>query len=661
MHSILLNRFLTASLIWVVASFLVHELCSLDIWWQLAIGEDILQQLRVPEINIYSAGAFGQPYHDSHWLFQVLLAISHRLAGLNGPILCMITIWGLTLFLVYKESRTVIGTTSAVLITVLAAGASAERFLPRPEIISFLMVALFYSRLHQEKYNTPTQMLLLVSLQVIWVNSHGLFVIGPFMVGCYWLMHAIKFIRKEDNSLKPLSTLLVLLGASLLLSPYGTGALEYSYLLFHEVGQAAPDHMKGVNELSPTFGAAAMGASAFWFFMILLILAPLSAVINYRKLNLARLLIVSALCLAALTGRRNIVLFAVAAAPFITENLAPYVSRLALNSRVQKGWQAFITCGMLLWSGYPLSGAYYLHMEIPARTRLGVTPDFFPHGLVDFINEHHIKGQVYNSNRLGGFYLYHFFPDRIPFIDGRWEIYGEPFFKAKKQALENYGNWEQWATQYQITNVLLHHTSPESRLLVPALYNDPQWSLVYYDFAAAFFVRNNSLGSAQPILFSPSSRILMADVRPDSRLMLNSFYRNLGLKPLLLENLNQSLRFGLHKEKILLEMAKINMDLGRYPDAKNSYQQLLKIAPYQADALSDLAFISYQQHNYVQALDYSTQAMATEPDNLDIRFNHTLILVAAGQQEEATRLLSNILAIRPDYWKAKQLLKEIRK
>jgi len=661
MHSILLNRFLTTCLIWVVASFLVHELCSLDIWWQLAIGEDILQQLRIPEINIYSAGALGQPYHDSHWLFQVLLAISHRLAGLNGPILGMVAIWGLTLFLVYKESRTVIGTTSTVLITFLVAGASAERFLPRPEIISFLMIALFYSRLRQQKYNTPVEMLLLISLQIIWVNSHGLFVIGPFMVGCYWLMHAIKFMRKEDNSLRPLSTLLALLVASLLVSPYGTGALEYSYLLFQEVGQAAPDHMKGVNELSPTFGAAAMGASAFWFFMVLMVLAPLSAALNYRRLNLANLLIVSALCLAALTGRRNIVLFALVAAPFITENLAPYLSRLAINTKAQKGWQAFIAGGMLLWSGYPLSGAYYLHMEIPARARLGVTPDFFPHGLVGFIKEHDIKGQVYNSNRLGGFYLYHFFPDRIPFIDGRWEIYGEPFFKAKKQALQNYSNWKQWAAQYRVTNVLLHHTSPESQLLVPALYKDPQWSLVYYDFAAAFFVRNDSLGSAQPIVFSPSSRILSADVRPDGRLMLSIFYRNLGLKPLLLENLNQSLGFGLHKEKILLEMAKTNMDLGRFPDADNSYQQLLKLIPHQTDALSDLAFIRYQQHNYAQALDYSTRAMAAEPDNLDIRFNHTLILVAAGQQEEAASLLGDILAIQPDYWKAKQLLQEIRK
>ena len=142
-----LNRVLPAALVWVIAAFLVHELCSLDVWWHLVIGQDILQNFQVPELNIYSAGAFNQPYHDSHWLFQLLLAIFHAIAGLNGPILLMVLIWGLTLFIVYREIHTYSGTTAAVFITFLVMGASAERFLPRPEIITFLMVALFYALL----------------------------------------------------------------------------------------------------------------------------------------------------------------------------------------------------------------------------------------------------------------------------------------------------------------------------------------------------------------------------------------------------------------------------------------------------------------------------------------------------------------------------------
>jgi len=655
----LLNRLLPAALIWVVAAFLVHELSSLDVWWHLVIGRDILQNFQVPEVNIYSAGALNQPYHDSHWLFQVVLAVFHSVAGLNGPIFLMVLVWGLTLFIVYREAHTYSGTSGAVFITFLVMGASAERFLPRPEIITFLMIALFYALLRQAKYQTAAQVSLLVVLQIIWVNCHGLFVIGPFMVGCYWLFHAISFARGEENHFHQLSVVLLVICLSLLLSPYGTGALEYSFLLFSEVGKDAPNYMQAVNELSPTFGEAAMGASAFWFFVVLMGLMLASVAVGIRKLSISRVLIVGALCLAAFTGRRNIVLFALASAPFVAEHLFCKFSQLKLKPIMDKALKGVLLAVLLGWSAYPLSGAYYLDMEIPARSRLGVTPDFFPHGLPDFIREHNIQGQVYNTNRLGGFYLYHLYPDRVPFLDGRWEIYGEPFFMAKQTALSSYPAWQQWVAKYDVRSALLHHTSSESRLLAPALYQDPNWSLVYYDFAASYFVKNSALGSAQPIVFSSISGIPNEDVRPDSRFMLNAFYRNMGLKPLLLANLKQLLTTGLHKKNVLFEMAKINLDLNRLEQASTYYLQLLDLDVLHTEALSDLSFIYYQKQQFAQALIYSKKAVDSAPNNLDVRFNHCLVLAALNRKQDAINELNAILAIKPDYAKAKYLQQQL--
>jgi hypothetical protein len=656
-----INKLVIASLIWVTGAYLIHELCSLDIWWQLIIGEDILQQLRIPASNLYSAGALNQPYHDSHWLFQVALAISHRLAGLNGPILFMTLIWGAVFAITYREIRTDSSTAWAVLLCFLAVGASAERFLPRPEIITFLMIALFYSLLRQGKYESGRDLIILTLLQVLWVNSHGLFVIGPFMVGSYWLMEAIRYSTGKPNHFKQLSLLLVLISGALFASPYGSGALEYSYLLFSEVGQEAPDYMQRVNELSPTFGAKAMGASAFWFFLLLLVTTVISMLLNFRAINLARLLIICGLALAAITGRRNIVLFALVAAPFIGENLQPCLSRLNPKPWMQKAGASMLALGMLLWSSYALSGLYYIHMQIPARAGLGVTPDFFPHGLIEFIKQHDIKGQVYNTNRLGGFYLYHFFPDRLPLLDGRWEVYGDRFFEEKEQALQDYPSWKKWTAQYGVTNVLLHHTSHESPMLVPALYRDPDWSLVYYDFAASFFVRNDHLGSAQPITFSRHSQVLPDEPRPDSRYMLSSFYRNLGLKHLLAENLKKSLTFGYHRANTLTELAKVSMELGRYTEAEQHYRELLQLDDRQIDALSDLAFLNYQRRDYGQALHYSQRAVNVAPGNIDVLFNHALVLAANGERGAAISQLKAILQTQPNYQKAHQLLRQIEK
>lgn len=654
------EKLLPAVLIWVIAAFLVHELYSLDIWWHLVIGRDILQTFQVPDINIYSAGAFNQPYHDSHWLFQVLLAVFHAVAGLNGPILFSGLVWGITLFVVYRETHAYSGTAVAVFITFLVMGASAERFLPRPEIITFLMIALFYALLRRAQYQTTTQLVLLVVLQIVWVNCHGLFVIGPFMVGCYWLFHGIGFARGKENHFKRLSLVLATICLSLVVSPYGTGALEYSYLLFSEVGKEAPDYMQAVNELSPTFGEAAMSASAFWFYTTLMTLLLVAIVSNFKQISFPRILIIAALSLAAMTGRRNIVLFALVAGPFAGEHLAYLISRLTDKPVIAKSLKGLLLVSLLGWSFYPLSGAYYIDMEIPARARLGVTPDFFPHGLPEFIRQHHIKGQVYNTNRLGGYYLYHLYPDRIPFMDGRWEIYGDSFFLAKKQAFQSFSAWQQWAAKNDIDTVLLHHTSSESKMLAPALYQNAEWSLAYYDFTASYFVKNSALNDVQPIHFSATSTLPEGDIRPDSRFMLNSFYRNMGLKSLLLANLKILLPTGLHKTNVLYEIAKLHLELNELKLAERYYLQLIEQDGTHTKALSDLSYLYYQKQQLSTSLEYSAKAISSAPENLDIRFNHCLVLVALHREADAINELDAILAIKPGYAKASYLRKQLR-
>jgi hypothetical protein len=655
----LVDGLLVVALAWVAASFLIHELCSLDVWWQLAIGEDILEHFRIPDSNLYSAAAHGRPYHDSHWLFQLLLALTHRAVGLSGPVLFMAVAWGFTLGLLYREVHAFAGTATATLITFLVLGASAERFLPRPELVTFVMVVLFYSRLRRGRFETAGQIGLLVLLQVIWLNSHGLFVIGPFMVGCYWLVEAVACLRKRDHQLKRLTVALASVCAALLVSPQGLAPLQYSFLLFGEVGSTAPEHMRRVNELSPVFGTKAMSGSAFWFFAALLALAVASLAINFRRIPAGRLLIVAGLALAAFTGRRNIVLFALVAAPFAAENLSAFPTRLRVTSRLRCVAKLALAAVLVAWSLYPLSGRYYLDMEIPARFGLGVTPDFFPHGLKGFVEESGIRGQVYNTNRLGGFYMYHFYPDRLPFSDGRWEVYGNAFFEERRRALRHYPAWKDWVAGYGVEVALLHHTAGESAMLVPALYNDPEWSLVYYDFAASLFVKTNAVERSTPIVFSESSKALEGRVRPDSRLMLSAFYRNLGLDGLLIDNLERVLASGGENRNVLLELAGIHMRRQEFEEAERRYLQLLEIEPRRTDALRDLAFIHYTGGRYEQALAFSTRAVEANPGNVDLRFNRVLILLAMGREAEAREQLNAILETDPGYTKARQLLERL--
>ena len=69
----------------------------------------------------------------------------------------------------------------------LAAGPSGHerrRFAPRPEVLSLLGVAIYLTVLSRAD-GTPELAWALPLVQVAWVNTHGLFVLGPMILGAY--------------------------------------------------------------------------------------------------------------------------------------------------------------------------------------------------------------------------------------------------------------------------------------------------------------------------------------------------------------------------------------------------------------------------------------------------------------------------------------------
>ena len=63
-----------------------HLLNDPDTYWQIAIGQWILDHGAVPRTDIYSFTMFGQPWISTQWLAQVLLAGSYGVAGWAGPV-----------------------------------------------------------------------------------------------------------------------------------------------------------------------------------------------------------------------------------------------------------------------------------------------------------------------------------------------------------------------------------------------------------------------------------------------------------------------------------------------------------------------------------------------------------------------------------------------
>ena len=57
-----------------------------DTYWQIAVGQWILDHGTLPRVDVYSFSKLGEPWISSSWLAQILYAVSYNLAGWAGPV-----------------------------------------------------------------------------------------------------------------------------------------------------------------------------------------------------------------------------------------------------------------------------------------------------------------------------------------------------------------------------------------------------------------------------------------------------------------------------------------------------------------------------------------------------------------------------------------------
>jgi len=316
--------------------------------------------------------------------------------------------------------------------------------------------------------------------------------------------------------------------------------------------------------------------------------------------------------IAALTGRRNMPLFALVAAPFIAELLPVLFPR---KIKMARSLALAAALAVFVWALFPLSGKYFVFVMTPARFGWGVTPSFYPHGLPPFLKRVGFKGNVYTSDGLGGFFMYHFYPQLLPLSDGRWEVYDRQVLEAIQSAPANPRVWQQLVTDYDIKGVLLQHASSEANKLVPRLRTDPLWSLVYYDYGASFWMRNDlpGLPPAQDLV-TPSASLLRTP-RVDDALILDYFYKNMEAWELRIGNLERVLAFGWKEEKTLEEIADAYTILGKWEDAEKTFTRIIAKFPKNASALRELSFLSYRRGDMVAARSYLRRAADSDPFN----------------------------------------------
>ena len=106
-----------------------------DTYWQIAVGQWILDHYALPRVDIYSFTRAGEPWTSSSWLAQVLYATSYNLAGWAGPVVLAAGCIAATFALLAHILGRRIPAGYAVAVAIAALVLSMGHFLARPHVL----------------------------------------------------------------------------------------------------------------------------------------------------------------------------------------------------------------------------------------------------------------------------------------------------------------------------------------------------------------------------------------------------------------------------------------------------------------------------------------------------------------------------------------------
>ncbi len=157
-------------------------MADFDVWWHLRTGQLILERGAVPHTDWFTYTNATRPWIDIYWLFQVGLALLYRMGGATALVLLKAACGTAVVALSLVARRRGDKTWPIVIAWLPGVVMFTGRLCERPELFSLLFLAGFLTVLGRAG-ERPRWLWLLPAIQILWVNCHGFFVLGPMVLG----------------------------------------------------------------------------------------------------------------------------------------------------------------------------------------------------------------------------------------------------------------------------------------------------------------------------------------------------------------------------------------------------------------------------------------------------------------------------------------------
>ncbi len=397
-----------------------------DFWHHISFGRVVVEEGRFPGGDELSSTAEGRPWISSGWLPAVALYKIYKSSPINGPVGGFVfgVIFITALILFYYGFRRTRNAALPCLLTLTALAAAYPRFLPRPDLLSqVLLVPLIILLAWYEE--SPLIMsarnllraALLPLLFLLWANSHMLFVIGFAIAGLYAMWVFIQWRRGLRHDITLVALMLVLSAVACIATPYGIRSFWFII-----ENARLKDVSSRINELKPSWLLLADTAGIAYVLLFALWLS-VSGWLAWRQRadgsGWWRWVVLVFLLGLALLQRRQLAVAVFGITPLLMAGLRPpLVPRIFLSPYAIVIPLLFFA----LLSGARISGSL---PTLPAagNSKSGVDCEWYPCEAVEFLNQNPPPGKLFHDLYTGGFLGYNLTPQTKVFIDGRLEVY----------------------------------------------------------------------------------------------------------------------------------------------------------------------------------------------------------------------------------------------
>ena len=452
---------------------------DVDLWGHVLFGKEILTSKAIPLVDPYSYTAYGAKWINHEWVSEVLMYFVFNTFGSPGLLIGK-TLIGLVIIALLSAicfNRKIHPLLYSIVL-VVSVFIMSPGFMTRPHIMTFLFTSLFFLVIHLYLEKRMNILWTLPLIMILWVNSHGGFVVGAGILPVITVLEFIscKIKKKDKSHLRSLILWMLITEASMLINPYGFNLFVF---LFKTLSQP-----RSISEWNPV----SLFDLSYVRLKIFTICVILSFFIKRSKNRYWEIGIIIVAMLFTFLHQRHMPIFAILTAPFLAEKFSGIEEYLRLNEKISSFYSHLILgIFIALIIGYQLSVT--INKYIKTEFNIIVNPNVYPVRAVRFLKANSIKGNLLIYFDWGEYAIWKLYPDNRVSIDGRFRtVYTEDIIMDHFNGERSQEAWNSLLDKYP-TDIVLARRNPFSQKMITVPSDD--WIYIYSDNVSIIFLKNS--------------------------------------------------------------------------------------------------------------------------------------------------------------------------